>query len=229
MRFHKPRSIKKKTVHAIHDSEAKGRIYAGDKREEAVNQITETLQGKIDVSKKIEQFQKTNPEVQLGKPLTTEALETRLKKLNKNLRIIRYPLMPNKAGVFLSVPTGLEFLMPCEYGIMPEHSIMTEKHEDILDPANARSGGTLSHIERKDLPKHYETPDGLVFEPGLRPGMKRIYEAGSEKVRGWRTVVIRLVKEGIISGPLTEREFGGDDTMPEWAALMGRREQVTPW
>ncbi len=66
-------------------------------------------------------------------------------------------------------------------------------------------------------------------DPGVRgPGWKRHVEPLGEKRRGWRTVLVRLVGEGVLTVSQVVKEFGNDNT-PEWKQHMGYGAFTRPW
>lgn len=181
----------------------------------------------------------TNPERQLGRSLPHTEIETRLTRLNPNLVFTPHPKNPTKRLIYLKQPTGeLSYLFVCEAGNVPENSIMTVRQHDELTTEALRPGW---RVDKADIPKHETIPheitdDGevkrvgsVVFDRGaLLPGRQRLESAHNELVRGYRTVLLRLILGGIITETGAEREFGSQDRS-SWAAGLGRRVKQTPW
>jgi hypothetical protein len=122
----------------------------------------------------------------------------------------------------------VETLVPYERGWTPEHSIMmlVEKEIADVDVLSRRKS-----ISRADLPKsEYIRGEGFVFDPTVtRPGFRKIKQVGREVTRGWRTVLIRLLVQGVITLTDVERVFGSDNT-PNWAMHTGKHNHnYLPW
>lgn len=181
----------------------------------------------------------TNPERQLGRSLHHTEVEKRLTRLNPNLVFTPHPQNSTKRCIYLKHPTGeLSYLFVCEAGNVPENSIMTIRQHDELTPEALRPGWK---VQKADIPKHEVIPheitdDGevkrvgsVVFDRGaLLPGRERLESAHNELVRGYRTVLLRLILGGVITETGAEREFGSQNRS-SWAAGLGRRTKVTPW
>ena len=175
----------------------------------------------------------TNPEVQKGTALTHEQFEKRLGKLNKNLQFEDHPSNPTKRCAYLRRPDGLEYLTVYERGVLPENSVFQEVIKEDLDPMIFSNPKFV--IERADLPKHevirptvdesgniISVGDVLFDERDPAPGKIRRKTAWSEVIRGWRTVLIRMLEWGVITKEATEREFGSSNTR-NWAEKLGKR------
>lgn len=89
--------------------------------------------------------------------------------------------------------------------------------------------GEIVTINYKDYykPDGYKDPVYNKFgrwepkNPENRPGWNRIVEPFGEKLRGWRTVLVRLVKSGILTVGQVESRFLSDNT-PQWKHYMGK-------
>jgi len=159
---------------------------------------------------------------QLGKEMTVEDLERRLFKLNPNLQFAPHPERPWIKCIYKVDRAGRHYVVSFNNEKMPEHSIRAVKTEDVRDP-------TVWHVDRKDLPRHTWDGEKWVFdESSPQPGMKRLNLAWWEAFRGWRTVLLQLVKLGILTSTQVEREFGADNR-PEWASHLGKQAIVTKW
>lgn len=165
----------------------------------------------------------TNVMRQMGFPLTAAQFESKLKRILPNMHTEFNFFRPDKKALYVIDRRGKNYVCPYESGLMPEHSILAQKTEEIWD-------GTTFHINRKDMPRAEWIPGkGFIFdERDQRPGVKKIQVPWHEVQRGWRTVLIYLVKQGFLSPAQVEKEFGTKDRI-EWAQNMGRREHVTPW
>ena len=170
----------------------------------------------------------TNDEKQLGKPISSVTFENILRTvLPLNIAFIDNPWIPDKKAIVRVKGTEFETICPYERGLMPEHSVMQLVTKEIPD---SEVLGRRKAMNRKDLGKYEYVPgQGFVFDDTtVRPGFKRIKQVGRELKRGWRTVLLRLIQEGLISLYDVERLFGSKDH-PSWAQNTGRREAVLPW
>ena len=130
------------------------------------------------------QFDTTNFQAQLGRPLTSSELIRLLQRCNPNLAFERSHSDPTKMGVYVHVyerdPDNLcssprwqkRFVCGAEWGWMPEFSVR--------------------HTEEAEIP----SPDG----PQKQVAFKR-------ETRGWRTVLARLIRARIINPASVDREF----------------------
>jgi hypothetical protein len=176
----------------------------------------------------------TNAPARFGRAMSASELENKLAKLNPKLRFL-YPdlsLNPSKKVLAIEHPDGsLEKLFPYESGIMPERSIMSRKVLDVPDSRliGKTSTGAMFHIDRRDLPPHEITRTGVEFDPSVPlPGFRRVSVPWREEVRGWRTVLLRLIAMRLISPEGAERVFGSDNT-PEWKGSTGKGRKERPW
>jgi len=167
----------------------------------------------------------TNPcnvAYQMGKEMLVEDLERRLKKLNPNLQFIVHPERSWIKCVYKVDRIGRHYLTSFNNEKMPEHSIRAMKTEDVRDTS-------VWHVDRKDLPKHEWDGEKWVFDKSSpQPGMERVNLVWWEAFRGWRTILLQLVKVGALTPSQVEREFGADNR-PEWAGHLGKQALVTKW
>jgi len=176
----------------------------------------------------------TNALARLGRPLTATQLEGKLKKLNPALEFIwEYGAIRVPRRVVCVVEQGIrKELFPFEAGLMPERSVMVPVRKEIPDATHfSRSAGVLAHLNRRDAPKSEFVPGtGLVWDTRDNTpfGFKQVTIPWSEKIRGWRTVVLRLIILGLLQPASVARTFG-DDYTPEWAAGLGKRDIKRPW
>lgn len=165
-----------------------------------------------------------NSDRQLGRPMFANELEVRLKKLSSNFLAETNPFNASKKALYYAYPgKGKVFVCAYENGVMPEHSIMKVKEEEVWDVEQ-------THIDRKDLPKHeYQRGVGFRFDPTApRPGFKKVKLPWGEQKRGWRTVLLKIVIGGLATITDVERIFGTDDRA-EWAGHTGKKPVTTPW
>jgi hypothetical protein len=124
-----------------------------------------------------------------GRPLTGTEVQKRLLMLNPAL-IFEDSTYPGRICIkrWISDPVlgeTLHYVCAMERGLMPEFSILNFLEEDYFDaPTRA-------------------TPEGT----GLKKTRLKIDERNPE-TRGWRTVLLRLIKERLISREGAERLFG---------------------
>jgi hypothetical protein len=169
---------------------------------------------------------------QLGKAMTHQEFERKLKKIDPNFTSATYVngLGERKRALHHNL---LGYLFSYEEGVMPEFSVKTTR-EVIIESPKTRSRDYV--LQRADLPKsewvpHTFNPDGSLKELGhferepgaLSPGFEKIQEEYHEKIRGWRSVLSKLIigKHQILSVTAVEKEFGGCDRL-SWAENTGR-------
>lgn len=149
---------------------------------------------------------------QLGRYYTSADFEKRiLSLLPSNCAVIDNPYRPGFRAIIRPTHDGFETLCPYEGGILPEHSVMQCKTVEVPDPDFISRKKTL---DRKDLPKYeWSNEHGFIFDDTVcRPGFKREKQLGRELQRGWRTVLIRLIKKGLLTVDQAERTFGTSNT-----------------
>ena len=177
-----------------------------------------------------DQLNPTSWEQQVGKSLTHQQLEDKLRRvLPLNIKAVDVipldkPLSPTHRKFVRELPDGTqENIVVYERGLMPEHSVFNIKTEIVRDP-------TVKHVDRKDLPKWEIVPgQGVVFdETVVKPGWKKVVRQWSEQKRGWRTVLIRLIQHRLLSLYDAERLFGSDERAT-WAANTGKQNIELPY
>lgn len=219
-------------MHLITNDIQKGKIAQGRaldrKQQELIEHVQQEMSHTVFLDDKL--IDPTNSIKQLGKPFTSQEFEKRLSTiLPSNCTFIDNPYNPTKRAVIRTLPEGkTETLVPYERGWTPEHSVMqlVEKEIADVDVLSRRKA-----ISRADLPKsEYVRGEGFVFDDTVtRPGFRKIKQVGREITRGWRTVLLKLVIQNIITLTDVERVFGTDYS-PNWASHMhGRNEFTLPW
>ena len=124
---------------------------------------------------------------QLGRPMTSQQVIEKLKKLNSSLHFEVSIADSTKVGIYRLSPEGKKFICGMERGFMPEFSV---RHgEDI------------------------EIPD-----PDLRGGSVKARRITRE-TRGWRTVLARLVRAGLVRLSDVERCFAFGRDSKNWKEL----------
>jgi hypothetical protein len=153
-----------------------------------------------------------NAEERMGRPMWPSEFEQRLKRLNANLFFEVIEGNPSKKRLSVVDQRGKHFVAVYENSLMPERSIPRLRVMEVPEP-------NVTHIDRKDLSSDPEA---------LRPGWRKITVPWGEKTRGWRTVLVRLIGNGLITVAQAENEFGSDET-PEWRQHTGKGEYTTPF
>ncbi len=168
----------------------------------------------------------TNPclvEKQLGNSLTPEQFGAKLKKLNPSLKIETHPTNPSKICIYYNNGTTREYITVCENILIPEHSIMCVKEEEVPDTDIMRKrtigGVTVNHIDKRDL---------VSQNNGCAPGFKKVKIPWSEARRGWRTVLCKIIDHGYVTPTDVEIVFGSDNT-PQWKRQMGKGNPTELW
>jgi|SRR5579883_2784268 len=214
----------------IVDSQVAPRLAAGNFREQKVDQLQKWIEDQTAnaIYLKDDDLSPANIERQFGQKLSATELETKLKKINPNL--IFETIVENPGHKRLSELRRGEKVIICTYpnGIIPEHSFMRVKEEVVQDMNFYNSTTATFHLDRKDLPKHeFVEGEGIKWD-GLPLGFKKVLIPWGEYLRGWRTVLIRLVEAGAATPTQVEKIFGSDNR-PEWAAHMGKQNIELPW
>jgi hypothetical protein len=194
-----------------------------------------------------------NPEAQMGRLMWPNQLENGLNRLISNLVFEVHPSNPSKKCLYQIRDGKKYFLLAYENGPMSEYSIMKGVVKYIPDPDFMKMGADGSprvHMERRyakgaaisnqrledmlnakgwdatltELQKrNQEIPDSE------RPGFKKVVQPGREGLRGWRTVLAKLVLEGLLSPAQAEKEFGSGQGAA-WAKHTGRLQvDSVPW
>ncbi len=171
----------------------------------------------------------TNEVKQLGRAMTSQEFEQRLRKiLPSNCVFIDNPFNPTKRAIIrLTSINESETLVPYEKGWTPEHSVMQLVEKEIPDPEVLARRKSIS---RKDMPKsEYIQGEGFRFDDTVtRPGFKRIKQIGREIKRGWRTVLIKLCMSNVITVTDAERIFAPDNS-PGWHQNLKGQTAHVPW
>ena len=159
-----------------------------------------------------------NVEKQMGQKLWPHEFDLRLKKLNPSLFSEVNTFNRNKRMLYIMENGKKRGVCPFENTVMPEHSIVAVKEERYPDPNLPRDNEGNPLYDRTEANKD---PDNYGWITQLIPW--------HEAFRGWRTVLIKLVKEGIATPTQIETIFGSSDTTG-WAYAMGKRDtKLTPW
>jgi hypothetical protein len=160
------------------------------------------------------------------------AFETKLKRiLPAFCKIFPHPTDVTKHCLYLIMPGGeQEFLTAWENPIMPEFAVCYEYYEDVPDMTvgtNDKNG-----ITRADLPPYEWDAEegGYKFDTTHQPlaGMKRVRTVGGVALKGWRAALMSMVALLVITPTQAEVTFGACDRK-EWAHIMGKQKNPTPW
>ncbi len=156
---------------------------------------------------------------QLGNIMTGKELETKLKKLIPNLVFEYNPINPLMKALYVIRDNKKEYICSYHADMMPEHSIMKVKKEVVWDEDYDQP------LKRSELPTHkWVKGKGYVFE-GIPPGWKEVEIPWGEIKRGWRTVLLKLVKEGLLT--VTQAEKFGTPTSQfgkrAWSYHLGKQ------
>jgi len=194
----------------VNDEARQARVAQARKRDDTLqanfNNVTREIKdaGLID---------KTNTLLQMGKMMLTPDFEQKLFPLNKGFVAETFPHDSSKRALYIVDLRGKFHVMSYESAWMPERSVMTHKTVRVPDPK-------LSSMSGRDVPS--SDPDAL------KPGWMDVQIPGREAVRGWRTVLARLIQNDLITLSDSDRVFGGDNT-PEWQQNTGAAGYTRPW
>lgn len=174
-------------------------------------------------------------ERQEGNKKTPEELERILLQINPNFR---FEVVPNNIlakRLIYDFPDNPNHVVCIYHNFpMPEHSWFTWTWEEVFDPSCLKRSpdpASMGHIDRKDLPKgelivNEQGELDYQIEPGaLRPGYKRIKRPYHEKIRGWRTVLIQVMKSGLATPAQIER-LVDPSNRNSWAYHMGKTQDT---
>lgn len=192
---------------------------------------------------------KVDPLPQFGRTYTHVEFELKLLPLlPARFHIADHPSNPAMRWIWEEVrgadgQTSRLYVTAYYRGVVPEKSIFYAKENirpvsGIYRDSLKGARGQRASISSRDMPKmvHKDNPDSiigydLVPESGNQadlPGWTKDIEMGSEKIRGWRTILIYLIANGAISLTQAENTFGPADT-PEWAGHTGKAPVSTKW
>lgn len=139
-------------------------------------------------------------EAQMGRPMTAQAVISKLKRICPRLYFEESKADPTKMGVYLQDPTGRVYVNPqgevltlihicgMESGVMPEFSVLHKGKKKVANPELLGSKEPTREIGWKEV-------DTVVGE-----------------TRGWRTVLIRLLGVGLITEHDVDKHFGWTPT-----------------
>ena len=142
----------------------------------------------------------TNAERQKGRQMSVDDFGAKLRKVVPEVSWAIHPYKFDKS-VFM-IGSERKHIVCGEYPVMPEWSVLTPVYEDF--PAHS--------------PITIPSKDGIpieVFHPGI-PLVNRVPTSFTESRRGWRTVLMRFILDGLASLPRVERVFGVGDRA-SWA------------
>src|SRR5690348_7543651 len=217
--------------HLVTNDEQIARILRGDAIERHKQQLIDYIQREMEhvVFTENDAIDPSNAERQMGRPLTSQEMERRLRPvLPSNIAFIDHPYNPDIRAVVRSKNINeYETICPYHRGVQPEHSIMQVKEIEIPDVdvlARRKS------ISGRDMPKSEYVPGvGFVFDPTVtRPGYVRVKQLGHEVRRGWRSVLIKLIMQGLLTITDAERLFGTDNNAAWQQHVKGVNNDI-PW
>lgn len=123
----------------------------------------------------------TNYQAQLGRAMTSTELEKRLLRINPSFIFIVSTADPTKKGLYLQVPVSVDHPKGLRFICGYENGFMPEF--------------SLIHTRDKRIPD----PDNPLEWITVQEAYK--------ETRGWRTVLFRILKEGLATEPQLERLF----------------------
>lgn len=191
----------------------------------------------------------TDPARQTGRPMSSEQLTKLLRKWNRSLIIETHPTNFQQIVVYKQYLGQKLTATTFAAGALPEFSIMARNYEivetelpmtpegdEILSikriPEGVKRAMRAAVDEILNSPTNIYTEDSAlallerVLEESSYESLvhKKLKQVGRELVRGWRTVLVRLVQQGLLSPEPIERLVTGTDRL-SWAVHVGRREE----
>ncbi|CAB4142873.1 hypothetical protein UFOVP434_46 [uncultured Caudovirales phage] len=158
----------------------------------------------------------------MGKCLSPAELIKKLYKLSYYIAVERNPKNP-KMYVLYSTRGGKKtYIGAFEDSLVPERTLMDTKTVEDVDPSTLDPAWT---------PGKYDAPlkdvHGIIQidESQPRPGLIKYTIPWHITKMGYRTLLLRLMQQGIVSKTKIELEFGNDNT-PEWASKTGNRSSI---
>lgn len=215
--------------HLITNDDQKRKIAEGLRVEKQKQDLLDYVQRERDHIVYIEDrlLDPSNNIKQLGQPMTSADLEIRLRKIvPSNVVFIAHPFNRTKRAAVRIRAGQTETLVPYESGYMPEHSVLqlVEKEVPDIDVLSRKRS-----ITRADLPAYeYKNGEFVFDESKPRPGFTKVKSLGREVTRGWRTILIRLILQNIITLADAEKWFGADNS-PGWAQNLKHNQGYVPW
>lgn len=214
----------------VKTDETQSKLLPFEKREETLDQIRQWIEQETANAMYLEDPD-TSPIIvgkRLGRPLLPAELERKLVKICPTLVFEVNPNNSRMKALYNVDSRGKEYICAYHNEVMSERSIMRVKVEEV--PETDANGLPIKHFDRKDLGAHELVPGkGFLPKPGVtNPYVKKVLIPYGEKTRGWRTVLIKLVRAGLVTPTAVEREFGADNT-PEWQGSMGKSDLQRPW
>ncbi len=138
-----------------------------------------------------------NRDRQAGRAMTTSRFTELIHKLNMDLVVLPHPRQDDKACVYLMLPDGTK-----EFIVVMENGLMPEW--SIMGTLEVR------------VP---ERPGSAMWKKTKVPGQ--------EIQRGWRTVLIYLIRKKLVSLEAVERVFGPCNR-ESWAVFTGKQAGTPP-
>lgn len=178
-----------------------------------------------------------------GHWMSTIEFERRLAKLNPNFKFIwgQHSHKTHTKKLALLRPDGsLRELWPYEHPVMPERSIWTPVVQHVPpEPGfitRRADMPAMDWVPLCDEMAHLWMPNGrgigkwVPKDPNaLMPGWKKVTHRWGENLRGWRTILLKLYGEKILTREQIEREFASANTMA-WQQGMDKASRKTlPW
>lgn len=104
------------------------------------------------------------------------------------------------------------------------------KDQSLADALNARAGTnyTLAEIQSAWEPNGKGIGQWVYDDDAQLPGMKTLVQPWGELLRGYRSILVKLVQWRVLTPHQVETEFLRDNT-PEWAGKMGHQAVTRPW
>lgn len=179
-----------------------------------------------------------DPEAQWGRCMNPQILEGIMHAACPDLVFKRHPDKPHIKNVYRPVAGELIHLFPYEGRTMPEYDIRYAIERWVPDPAcnrldraDLRADRPVSLQDASDLLAKHGV-QGAVAElmkrttNGDKVGYLRVRELGGTAIRGWRSVLSKLVELKLMTVTDAERvafKYGSSTERSSWAAHLGKQ------
>lgn len=164
----------------------------------------------------------TNIQHRMGRGMSSEDLKTKLESLSYYVKVEPHPTNEKMYVVYSIKNNTKRYVAAFEKGIVPERTLMNTREIEDVDSSTLNPSWTPKKIDNtvKDI-------NGIIQidESGPRPGLTKFIIPWNIIKMGYRTILLRLLNENLVSITKIEQTFESDNT-PEWAAKTGKQSKT---